>query len=376
MLIYWWTAVFLASLNISFARRQRIHLSPSCGRGTSTDVRRDDAGFESATALRLSLPIWEILRGGQSGEGVTESGELDADVAHVHPEEVQTRVRGRKGTRYFRRLFIDMEGKEISPWHDLPLYGDVEGTYFMVTEIPKMTRPKMEIVTKEAANPIAQDVDKKGQLRKYHGPIFWNYGYLPRTWEDPSTKHPQLNVYGDNDPVDVVEIGSRQHDQGEVVPVKVLGALAMIDDGELDWKIIAIALDDDLAADLNDIADVEAMMPWVISGIREWFRWYKTPSGKPLNSFGFEEVAVGSREAYDVIDETHAAWKNLRSGAVKTNLWTGTEEARPKSRWRRLFAGRRWTIFSRNGSWFTRRTKKASASTMPSSLGLDTRPRD
>jgi len=50
----------------------------------------------------------------------------------------------------------------------------------------------MEVATKEENNPIAQDI-KKGKLRDYHGPIFWNYGCLPQTWEDPSVKHPELS---------------------------------------------------------------------------------------------------------------------------------------------------------------------------------------
>jgi inorganic pyrophosphatase len=48
--------------------------------------------------------------------------------------------------------------------------------YNYVCEIPKNTKAKMEIATKEKLNPIAQDI-KKGALRFYHGPIFWNYGY-------------------------------------------------------------------------------------------------------------------------------------------------------------------------------------------------------
>ena len=46
----------------------------------------------------------------------------------------------------------------------------------------RYTHAKMEVSTKEASNPIAQDI-KKGKLRDYHGPIFWNYGCLPQTWE-------------------------------------------------------------------------------------------------------------------------------------------------------------------------------------------------
>jgi inorganic pyrophosphatase len=40
----------------------------------------------------------------------------------------------------------------------------------------------------------------------------------------------------------------------------------MIDDGELDWKVIAIKSDDPLASELNDIGDVEKKCPGVVSG--------------------------------------------------------------------------------------------------------------
>ena len=44
-------------------------------------------------------------------------------------------------------------------------------------------------------------------------------------------------MQGDNDPLDVVEIGTTQLTPGAVVKVKVLGVFAMIDDGETDWKV-------------------------------------------------------------------------------------------------------------------------------------------
>lgn len=40
----------------------------------------------------------------------------------------------------------------------------------------------------------------------------------------------------------------------------------MIDDGELDWKVIAIHSQDELAPKLNDICDVEQYCPGVVSG--------------------------------------------------------------------------------------------------------------
>jgi inorganic pyrophosphatase len=74
------------------------------------------------------------------------------------------------------------------------------------------------------------------------------------------------NCKGDNDPIDVVEIGSKILPCGSVNFIKVLGILAMIDDGELDWKVIAIKSDDPMAAELNDIEDVEKKLQGTVSG--------------------------------------------------------------------------------------------------------------
>lgn len=61
--------------------------------------------------------------------------------------------------------------------------------------------------------------------------------------------------------VDVVEIGERQAKVGEVVKVKPLAVFAMIDEGELDWKVVAIAIDDPKAHLVNNVADVENHFP-------------------------------------------------------------------------------------------------------------------
>lgn len=243
------------------------------------------------------------------------------------PEEVKLQKQvtahpdGEAGTQEYRLRFKDASGTEISPWHDIALKTEREGVYNALIEIPKMTRHKMEVSTKEPLNPIAQDL-KKGKLRDYHGPIYWNYGMFPQTWEDPGTLHPELNVAGDNDPLDVVEIGSEVLPTGTVAQVKVLGVLAMIDDGELDWKVLAVRVEDPLAEKLNDIADIEEHCPGVVTGIREWLRWYKTPDDKPLNSFGFKEHALDRAHAVEVISETHEAWKRLSDGTTDAGkLW-------------------------------------------------------
>jgi inorganic pyrophosphatase len=58
-------------------------------------------------------------------------------------------------------------------------------------------------------------------------------------------------ILGDNDPVDACDISSIQHHTGDVIVAKVLGTYAMIDEGETDWKILVIDVNDPLAEHIN-----------------------------------------------------------------------------------------------------------------------------
>lgn len=230
---------------------------------------------------------------------------------------------GQAGTIDYRKHCMDHDNNRISLWHDMPLFSvDDSGAFTsglnFVCEIPKYTRKKFEIATNEECTPIKQD-QKKGKPREFlKGDIFFNYGCFPRTWEDPNFVHPDVGVGGDNDPLDVCEIGLRQIKVGEVRQVKVLGILCMIDDGEADWKVITIDMEDRWAPDLNDIGDVERLLPGTLDCIREWFRTYKVPDGKPENRFGLDEKFMDSHYAYGIIKETHFAWKKLVGGKVMT----------------------------------------------------------
>jgi|TARA_B100001142_G_C14008928_1_gene529647 inorganic pyrophosphatase len=102
---------------------------------------------------------------------------------------------------------------------------------------------------------------------------------------------------------------------GSVVPVKPVGVYAMIDDGELDWKVIAIAADDPKAKDVNDVADVEKHFPGELEKIRVWFRDYKTPDGKPQNAFGLDDECMDKAYTMAVIEETSGFYDKLKSGA-------------------------------------------------------------
>lgn len=196
----------------------------------------------------------------------------------------------------------------ISPLHDIPLWADrARRLVNMVVEVPRWTNAKMEISLGEPLNPIKQDV-KKGALRFVsnvfpHRGYIWNYGALPQTWEDPRHVDPRTRCRGDNDPVDVIEIGTRVAARGDVVPVKLLGALALVDEGETDWKLLAIDARDAAAAELSDVADVERRFPGLLRATVEWFRLYKVPDGKPVNEFAFDGEAKDAEFAYAVVDE-------------------------------------------------------------------------
>ncbi len=218
------------------------------------------------------------------------------------------------------RIADDGSSTVVSPFHDIPLRpAGAEGAVFnMVVEVPRFTNAKLEIAKDEPFNPIKQDV-KKGALRyvhncfPFHG-YLWNYGAIPQTWESPSHADKDTGIGGDNDPIDVLDIGSAIATVGQVKQVKVLGALAMIDDGETDWKIIAIDVNDPLAASLNDIADVEVHCPGLLAMTRTWFTNYKIPDGKAPNVFAFDGEAKDRAYTLDLVASVHLMWQALVNG--------------------------------------------------------------
>jgi inorganic pyrophosphatase len=84
--------------------------------------------------------------------------------------------------------------------------------------------------------------------------------------------HAETKAKGDNDPLDVCEIGEQVGFTGQIKQVKVLGIMALLDEGETDWKVIVVDVLDPLAPKLNDIEDVERNLPGLIRATNEWFR--------------------------------------------------------------------------------------------------------
>ena len=94
----------------------------------------------------------------------------------------------------------------------------------------------------------------------------WNYGAFPQTWEDPNAKHPETGANGDDDPLDVCEIGEAVGYTGQVKQVKVLGIMALLDEGETDWKVLVVDVNDPLAPRLNDVEGYREALAWIDQG--------------------------------------------------------------------------------------------------------------
>jgi len=199
-------------------------------------------------------------------------------------------------------------GKElVSPWHHVAL-GDQSTGFNMVVEIPRGTTSKLETQKELPNNPIKHD-QKKGKIREYtYGLTFFNYGMLPQTWEDPQLVFEGSK--GDNDPLDVIELGAASRRVGEVVPVKVIGNLKMIDQGELDHKILALALDDPDAASINSAADFDQKRPGVLAALVDWLKMYKTTDGKEVNKLA-SDTPDSPEQAVAVVKQCNDAWTKL-----------------------------------------------------------------
>jgi 3'-phosphoadenosine 5'-phosphosulfate synthase len=218
-----------------------------------------------------------------------------------------------RGTFEIRSTIYD------SWWHDIPYKpADEEEPNIInfVTEIPMYMAAKMEVQKTYKNNAIAQDSNKDGSPRYYsYGTPFFNYGFVPQTWEDPNLISSQGHA-GDNDPVDIMEFGSIPLKMGSVRRCRVLGSLELIDAGETDHKIICIALhesDDDEAqeaANIKSLDDLEKWKPGVMDRVRDWLKRYKTSDGKPENNLA-SDVPKTIEQAMAVVEETHNHWKSL-----------------------------------------------------------------
>ncbi len=169
-------------------------------------------------------------------------------------------------------------------WHDISPESISAEAFMAVIEIPAGSKKKYEL-------------DKKtGLLRldrilytSTHYPA--NYGFIPRTYAD------------DGDPLDVLVLCSETLDPLVMVECYPIGVIRMIDDDEVDDKIIAIPADDPT---WNFYKDIDQLPPHVANEIAHFFEVYKglehthTTTSDALMRKEAEDVIRDCMERYQV----------------------------------------------------------------------------
>jgi 3'-phosphoadenosine 5'-phosphosulfate synthase len=220
---------------------------------------------------------------------------------------------GQYGTHHFK-LYVNGD-KKRSPWHDIPLKPDKsahndENLYNMVIEIPMYSTAKMEMNKEIDGNSIMQD-EKNGKPRYYtYGVPFFNYGFLPQTWEDVDHVDPSSKAKGDGDPIDVIELGEGPLGIGTVVTGKILGSMELIDEGETDHKIIMLRSSDPHFHSVDSMADLERVKPGITAKLDDWLTSYKTSDGKPENKLT-SDTPTNPTKASEIVDEVHRFYNSL-----------------------------------------------------------------
>lgn len=228
------------------------------------------------------------------------------------------------GSDFSKRIFLLKNNAKISPFHDISLYSHANRYVFpAVIEISRHNIAKYEVSLTEEYNPIKQDTRKKNdqeELRFYARFPLFNYGMLPQTWENPFEKDESLDIEGDGDPLDIIEIGSNPVSCGSMLDVKVLGALCLIDQGQVDWKILCINNFDPLSKKVHGPHDVEKVFPGKIPAIVDWLENIKVFDGKKKNTITGN--ILNADAALDIIAKGHQQWKRLISGEYPdSGIW-------------------------------------------------------
>ena len=177
------------------------------------------------------------------------------------------------------------------PWHEVSIGDNPPEFVNSIIEIPKGSRAKYEI-------------DKDSGLIKLDRVIYasmyypLNYGFIPQTLGE------------DHDPLDIVVLTQVTVVPRCLIPSKVIGVMRMIDKGEADDKIIAVAMQD---VSVSHIQDVKDMPEYFRAELKHFFENYKTLENKKVVVDEFE-----SRDkAMQIIQDSISLYKKEYPKAVK-----------------------------------------------------------
>jgi inorganic pyrophosphatase len=146
------------------------------------------------------------------------------------------------------------------PWHEVSVGNSPPEFVNAIIEIPRGSKAKYE-------------VDKESGLIKLDRVIYasmyypLNYGFIPQTMGD------------DHDPLDIVVLTQVSVVPLCLIPSKVIGVMQMIDRGEADDKIIAVAEQDPSVSHLNDVTDLPE---YLRAELTHFFENYKTLENKKV----------------------------------------------------------------------------------------------
>jgi inorganic pyrophosphatase len=168
----------------------------------------------------------------------------------------------------------------FNPWHHIQIGEDRPKIVNAIIEISKGSKTKYEL-------------DKKtGMLRLdrvLFSSVFYpaNYGFIPKTLGD------------DHDPLDIMVIS-----QCDIVPMcivraRVIGVMRMVDHGEGDDKIIAVA-DDDMS--MSGIQDIDQLSPHFNSELKHFFEEYKALENKTVLVEEFQNAETARKIVLDSIE--------------------------------------------------------------------------
>ncbi len=164
------------------------------------------------------------------------------------------------------------------PWHSISPGENAPESVTAIIEIPKGSKAKYEI-------------DKDSGLLKLDRMLFSsvmypaNYGFIPQTYCD------------DHDPLDILVLCAADVYPMSIVEAKVIGVMHMVDNGEQDDKIIAVAKHD---MSVNYIEDLKELPPHTMKEIVRFFQDYKALEEKNVTI----EHLLGKSYAYKVIEES------------------------------------------------------------------------
>mmetsp|Transcript_21891 Transcript_21891/g.38741 ORF Transcript_21891/g.38741 Transcript_21891/m.38741 type:complete len:465 (+) Transcript_21891:80-1474(+) len=202
-----------------------------------------------------------------------------------------------------------------SLWHDVDLFVrnwlDVPtGLLRYVNEMPIGCLDKYEVQPDVPHNAIREDPKGSARLAAFGRPVPFNYGCFPQTFRDPEQLCELYGAPGDDDPLDVLDLGFSESGVGEVVSCRPLGAVCLIDEGKADWKILAVnTATNGPLAHATSVEEVERLAPGRIKQCLSWIDDFKRSSGKDTAKLHWE--IHGIDRAMKLIQDDHASWRSL-----------------------------------------------------------------